>query len=1150
MDIPFSNELDLLSKLTDYLDLGTRDTELSQEEQELFEALGADIAERFGITNESVTTTFHSVLEQHGISEESFSAIPAEDKSSYFQEIFHDLIERIKEEFPNFGIEINHDEELVARYQAAYNEIAISELPEKLDVVDAEISKLAEQLQEATMYCDNLDPSIHPVDPEMMSREDQEALFLQSQIRVEELSGQYDAKIEERTKYEQQSELATSLAIHSDKPTAERLEELRSHAKEFGLDQKAIEGESWVDPTTDPIETTNDPVSSIVEKETPDESDQDDKLHDMMEGFFEGHGQPKYEELSKAYNGNTDKMSDTVEYLKKWQSGATNSHVDSLEAAMKSKIEYDLSKEKLEHLSQRTKFRNTFTVAERLAVDVAAYKTGLPGASGKAVCGGDIALGVLELSRTNIFESALEMVVYSIFEKIAPAERPETDVTKDDSNQQVDNKQSVNVDQHGDRFCGVDFGNTDSKYARNYNNDYVTRNVYSYQNLGTDLKGEKTVRVCDMRVITYKGNSYAVDPFGKATAIDIGNEKYLIPGTDTGFVTVEKWDSLKGERLEAAVANVNSGVVKGMSGGTVDEIKSAISDIAFDRFYSKVGRVVDTHISSISSRIEAIESIEHKIKDLESAKKFYEAEAAIEADDKKKSDIESKIDEIDSLKQKFESILEGVSAKTELEQRKVDLESAKDRIFSPSTKTDADKYEKMQALVSAEKIGYGVSKTESIEPQKEDVDRYNAISTDFKKGLDEKIENLRGYVDTKVERVEILRDSAAGEKAFTTDKDKLEQIDTQVEKYDKALASYEEIKSDLGALQTATTEEKAEAIMQISDRITNADALTDAATKDDVSDKIEAVKDDLVAIKEKLTESNDGSPATDAAIERISVAESVVDSNLGTSQKIGALERALDAAANTDTLTRDDLHPVGAMLEEAETLDSDSRAVLSVEDIKDMLTKAFDQKPDGTFSMSDYIKDSPHKIDPDRFAEACKAAIKEKIENSKESQDGLIDEEMQERIADVVSDCIDTFTQLSDDPIVAQDMACEYLETIFSSDDDIPVQDILQKVIDNRELEITERPSLLDAMEYSVNDLEAKFESMEDPMAREQIKDMLTDTFEQMRDILDIQNPDDAESQVDFGIDSEDSYPEDNYDMEPDIDDFSYDDLDPEVFFE
>lgn len=1140
MDFPFSNEYELLMKLTDYLDLGTRDVELTQDEKARFESLGTEIADRFDISEASVYATFQDTLAERGIAEDAFGKMSAEDRNDCFKEAFSSILDSIKAESPDFGIEIGHNEELVARYQQAYMDVIVEKIPAKLEVVDAEVDSLKGQLDEAKRNCEAIDPDVHPAYPDFMSREEQESMHSDAQSRVEDLTERYEEKLEEQKSYLELSDRAVPFAIDSDKPVDERLEELRAHADEFGIDRNEVEGISPEDRVDQQENSANDTAGSDSNQNTDAEQpkDVDEKAQDTLNDIFGDKGEDKYKELSKAYNGDSAKMADTADYLKKWQSGAYHSHVDNAEDALKSKIEYDTGKSNLEYLSGRTKFRNTFTVAQRLSVDIAAYKTGLPGANGKPVNGGDIAIGILELSRTNIVESVLEIVIYAIFEKIAPAVAPEKDVSKDDPNNvdhtkhdttqnekgspvdiQGDKSAAVSSDQHGDNFCGVDFSNTDSRYARVFNNDYISRNVPSYQNLGTDLSGDKNVRVCDMRVITYKGNSYAVDPFGKATAIDIGNEKHLIAGTDKGFVTVEKWDSLRGDRLEAVVANANNGSVRDVHGGTVEAIKAQISENAFEKFFSKIGGgIVDKHISTTSERIETISSIEKRIESLESAKGFYKSEAAAEKDDAKRGQIEAKIEEIDKVKGSLEKALSDSPSKAEFNDTKERLEAAKEHLTSGDSKTDEAKYEKMQTLVEAEKTGHGVSRTDSPDLKKGDLEKFESISTDFGKDVDSKVEALKDQIDAKIEKLEELRSSVEWDRSNAADQSVAEKLDAQIEKYNKAVEAYGDAKDSLDVPKNASVEEKLDAIKEADTKISGADETSDKAVKDDISSKIESVKNDLSAIKETLVENHDGSHATDVAIERIEVAEKIVDSDLGDAQKFGSLERAIEASSDTDLVSRNTLSDIGVTLGEAEDIDVNANSALTVEDIKDMLVKAIDQGADGTFSMSDYIKENPGNIDPDRFAEACKDVIKEKIEDSKAAKEDVMDEDMQSRIADVVSDCIDAFTQICDDPIMAQDMACECLEKIFSDDLDSSAEEIFDKIVENRELEVSERPDFLESMQSGLNDIDSALDAMDDPMSREEIMNMLTDVFGSVRDAF-------SDNQKDFS--NEDTAPKD-----------------------
>lgn len=97
---------------------------------------------------------------------------------------------------------------------------------------------------------------------------------------------------------------------------------------------------------------------------------------------------------------------------------------------LEEKSPYEVAKERYEAVQGKYLFRNTFVCVERLNLNIEAYRAGENGANGHHVSGGDIAMNILELSRSNIFESIFEVAIRDYFDERFP-ERDSVDIGED-----------------------------------------------------------------------------------------------------------------------------------------------------------------------------------------------------------------------------------------------------------------------------------------------------------------------------------------------------------------------------------------------------------------------------------------------------------------------------------------------------------------------------------------------------------------------------------------------------------------------------------------------------------------------------------------------------------------------------------------------
>lgn len=200
----------------------------------------------------------------------------------------------------------------------------------------------------------------------------------------------------------------------------------------------------------------------------------------------------------------------------------------------KAQAEYDSIKDKY-------LFRNFFVCADRLKLNIEAYKAGQNGDKGRPVTGGDIAMNIIELTRSNVWESILEVKVRDFFDKKYPAHSAQ-DVEKGPNVHTMHvPKDKVCTDStgifHDDGFLerkdprsGVDKGSELNPGFGRYWGADLTREVKGggrdittsvrYCGRGfTDsvvLNGTmETIKVPPVRLVEMGENHYLIDPFGK-----------------------------------------------------------------------------------------------------------------------------------------------------------------------------------------------------------------------------------------------------------------------------------------------------------------------------------------------------------------------------------------------------------------------------------------------------------------------------------------------------------------------------------------------------------------------------------------------------------------------------------------------------------
>lgn len=262
---------------------------------------------------------------------------------------------------------------------------------------------------------------------------------------------------------------------------------------------------------------------------------------------------------------------------------------------------YEKAKADYEAVKDKYNFRNFFVCADRLALNIEAYKTGQPGDRGRPVSGGDIVMNIIELSRTNIFESIIEIKLRDYFDKRYPAKEAQ-DVEKQQGptvhkiNTQSDAATDINKIFHDDGYIdkkdprqGVDRGSEQNpgfgrywgadltQEARGRNNDISTviRNCGRGFTDSVVVDGKmETIKIPPIRLVEMGSDHYLIDPFGKTLYSNVTTDSkdfdiqqsYSKPYFETFDISKGRFN---GEMLEAGAA------AKGIS---LDEYKNMLTE--------------------------------------------------------------------------------------------------------------------------------------------------------------------------------------------------------------------------------------------------------------------------------------------------------------------------------------------------------------------------------------------------------------------------------------------------------------------------------------------------------------------------------------------------------------------------------------------
>jgi hypothetical protein len=281
------------------------------------------------------------------------------------------------------------------------------------------------------------------------------------------------------------------------------------------------------------------------------------------------------------------------------------------------KTKYQTLAEQYDDIKDKYLFRNIFVLSAKLELDVEAYKEGKPGANGKEITGGDIAMDVLNLMRGNILDSMLEVVLRDYFDEKYPGVSKDTDnVTTDNDDiekRNIKDEKYVSDKEHVVRDDGFVKSPADLEKAGINVESMRTGNPLYAQFKGVDMSetpierdgmriwdtgkydrmsavtdnGVESLSIPPVRLVELHENFYHVDPFGKVLTADteMNEGSRLDVGDRISSLDVSARRGNE-EKFEALAQN---------NGISVTELKENIIAQVEEKFAEKIEGQIDTH---------------------------------------------------------------------------------------------------------------------------------------------------------------------------------------------------------------------------------------------------------------------------------------------------------------------------------------------------------------------------------------------------------------------------------------------------------------------------------------------------------------------------------------------------------------------------
>lgn len=379
---------------------------------------------------------------------------------------------------------------------------------------------------------------------------------------------------------------------------------------------------------------------------------------------------------------------------------------------------------------------NTFVIAEKLELNIEAYHTGQPGANGMPVSGGDIAMDVIALTRSDLFSSLLEIAVRSYFDEKYPPKDVEATVTTDEQKVNDVNSRANSFDI--DKFSDSTGVFHDDGRITSHNLDMQTQdkdNPSTGYYMGVDMKRNPDDRASDISTTVWRsGHDYSdtVMIDGKAESLHIPDIR-LVEHNDTrylvdsfGKVLVHDGDRTSGKdfpdyfpKLDISQYRKSGEMIQAAAvdkGVSVEQYKSNISDTIKEHFVERTADRIEKHGEYIAKELlpdlkemsadyhEKIELLEHRIEDVKAAG----GDTAADQTNDKISDMEWSKDKLDFAASRMDSRIE------KLENTLTSYENASKIASSKDTDVEA----KFGVVVGADKdssgkvtnVDYGLSK--------------------------------------------------------------------------------------------------------------------------------------------------------------------------------------------------------------------------------------------------------------------------------------------------------------------------------------------------------------------------------------------------------------------------------------------------------
>lgn len=307
---------------------------------------------------------------------------------------------------------------------------------------------------------------------------------------------------------------------------------------------------------------------------------------------------------------------------------------------------YEIAKEKYEEIKDKYLFRNTFVCVDKLAMNVEAYFAKEDGANGRPVSGGELAMNVIELVRSNLFSSVFEVAVRSYFDEVFPAVE-KNGVSREETPNIGHIDKTANITdfsgKHGDTgIVDVDAAKgvttENPAYGKYMGADTTVESVYNDDGMKVYNCGPKDVdftvatglvdkdgnadimNVPPIRLVMNGESRYLVDPFGQTLKSNVTTDAKTLAQQDAickpHFAALDISDGPHGEQRIEAVAASRGMDIRDCKRDIVDHsmqnyVDRGLSDIQKHGEYIKEKLLPDTlsELSGCRERIAFLDDV-------------------------------------------------------------------------------------------------------------------------------------------------------------------------------------------------------------------------------------------------------------------------------------------------------------------------------------------------------------------------------------------------------------------------------------------------------------------------------------------------------------------------------------------------------------